>query len=283
MELSEKLLETSKSDLETTKILFKHAKYAEAVFHFQQSVEKSNKALMLFLKNVTEKELKGKISHHPIKMYENIFDKYDKISDQFKSMRLKFPSLYNTPKIIDVEKYSNDLKLLKKTISIEKSKNLTSKTIARAIKNIRNSFLKYNKSPKQIDVNITQEKIIEKIEQFEIEFFKMCDSMIKESSELQKDLKDMFARLKSIDWECNKIEKAIVMICSLAFRLHPILISNLYLSIIVNEHAVISRYPDVYGIPQEKYISNNPLIERLPSLIYFQSKTIALCDEIFQN
>ncbi|MCD6371860.1 MAG: HEPN domain-containing protein, partial [Candidatus Aenigmarchaeota archaeon] len=73
MRIEKELLEIAKKDLESAKILYKNNLYPQAVFFFQQSVEKANKALGLMLKLVKEDELKNYIRHKPIKIYGRIF------------------------------------------------------------------------------------------------------------------------------------------------------------------------------------------------------------------
>ena len=57
MKMDLELLKIASSNLESAKILYKNGKYAEAAFCFQQSVEKSNKALGIIIEKVGEDDV----------------------------------------------------------------------------------------------------------------------------------------------------------------------------------------------------------------------------------
>ena len=66
-------IHTSKTDLESCVILYDKQLYQQAIFSFQQSIEKAIKVYWLLLNPMTtEKELKQQIGHDSITVYENL-------------------------------------------------------------------------------------------------------------------------------------------------------------------------------------------------------------------
>jgi len=86
--MSTELLNIAKSDLEASRVLYENQLYPQAIFYFQQSVEKANKSLALVTKQVTEKELYRNIGHEAIKIHEKAIkrqkDKYEQFNDHLK-------------------------------------------------------------------------------------------------------------------------------------------------------------------------------------------------------
>lgn len=91
-------LDLANSDIKSADALLKIKEYHNAVYHFQQSVEKSCKYLGLTIKAFTLKELQ-KISHEPQRVFDKIFNSkefistnnnndYNEIKQKFKSVSL---------------------------------------------------------------------------------------------------------------------------------------------------------------------------------------------------
>ncbi|MEK6894399.1 MAG: HEPN domain-containing protein [Nanoarchaeota archaeon] len=79
----EKLLTISKEDLEASKSLYGNKFYPHSAFYLQQSIEKANKALSLFI-NIAEnlQEVK-KVNHNPLNLAKNAAEKYEKKHQSF--------------------------------------------------------------------------------------------------------------------------------------------------------------------------------------------------------
>lgn len=81
-------LDLSSSDINSAKVLLQVKEYHNAVYHFQQSVEKSCKYLGLTMKAFTFDELR-QISHEPQKVFDKVFsstfftDAYSNIDYEF--------------------------------------------------------------------------------------------------------------------------------------------------------------------------------------------------------
>lgn len=66
------LLEIAKNDLEAAKCLYDKKLYSQAIFFFQQSVEKAVKSFGIAFKIINETEAKD-IGHKSVKFYLNFF------------------------------------------------------------------------------------------------------------------------------------------------------------------------------------------------------------------
>ncbi|WP_165044766.1 HEPN domain-containing protein [Dysgonomonas sp. ZJ709] len=69
----EDLLKISKADLASSKVLYDNGIYHQAFSTFHQSVEKATKFLALSVGGISEKDLKNKMSHNGIKLFEELF------------------------------------------------------------------------------------------------------------------------------------------------------------------------------------------------------------------
>lgn len=68
----EDLLKISKADLVSSKVLYDNGIYHQAFSTFHQSVEKATKFLALSIGGISEKDLKNKMSHDGIKLFEEL-------------------------------------------------------------------------------------------------------------------------------------------------------------------------------------------------------------------
>jgi|WetSurMetagenome_2_1015567.scaffolds.fasta_scaffold13357_1 hypothetical protein len=92
------LLKISKSDMESSLDLYKCSKYPQALFFFQQSVEKVTKYIGLQFHCIEESDLQRKIRHDPVKVFRILFDKF--ISDPNKIINIGPYSLTNIKQIV---------------------------------------------------------------------------------------------------------------------------------------------------------------------------------------
>src|SRR3989344_6178985 len=83
-DMSNKLLKTSENDLKASKLLYKEEIYPQAVSHFQQSIEKSNKAFGLVLNIINDKALISQIGHKPLKIHSLMIQKQKRNFENYK-------------------------------------------------------------------------------------------------------------------------------------------------------------------------------------------------------
>jgi len=71
MNLAEEFLKIAEKDLKATKILYENKLYAQALFYFEQSVEKANKVLALTSNKYSEKDMIN-FNHDVTRIYKDI-------------------------------------------------------------------------------------------------------------------------------------------------------------------------------------------------------------------
>ena len=267
MRMEGELLDIAKKDLEAAKILYNTGLYPQAVFFFQQSVEKTNKSLGLMLKLVKEDELKNYIRHKPIKIYGRIFRKKLREIEQANKFFRKYPHLR---------------KLIMSEINLENYE----KKFRESIK-----FIDEISRKQEEIVNISSkelEKILELIKKFEKGFEQEIKpiknkDLLDAKKHISKSLKILSKyapdyiekerqNLEKLDEKLmRKINK--IFLRSL-YELMPAYLSLFYLSIITLHHSEYTRYPQNNKSPRKLYNKKSAIVKYLPTLIEIQEKAL---------
>jgi HEPN domain-containing protein len=102
MELIKEFLKIANRDLKSSKILYEHHLYPQAMFYFSQSVEKANKALALTTGNYTEEDML-KIRHDSTTIYKNgIIETKKKYKNLSRNLD-ELPDLKNTEFVANLD------------------------------------------------------------------------------------------------------------------------------------------------------------------------------------
>lgn len=96
MNISYSLFNIAKKDLEASKILYEKKIYPQAMFFFQQSVEKAAKSLFIEIGAVEQKELKTFIGHNPLKIINLLKRKEKETQQEQQKLIEKIPELKNS-------------------------------------------------------------------------------------------------------------------------------------------------------------------------------------------
>ncbi|MCJ7626277.1 MAG: HEPN domain-containing protein, partial [Anaerolineaceae bacterium] len=126
MNMDEELLKIAEKDLQASQVLYENGLYPQAVFSFQQSVEKANKAFALITNQATEKELTRNIGHIAIRIYLKPIEQQKIKYEQFDKQLSEIPELRNTKLLKgfnvrrDIRQFEHFLSYLKK---LDKNKN----------------------------------------------------------------------------------------------------------------------------------------------------------------
>lgn len=274
MEMSVELLSIAEMDLQASRVLYENGLYPQAVFYFQQSVEKANKVFALITNQVKEKELLKEVGHETINIYRKSLrhqkERYERLKDNFN----KLPEL-KTIKIFKKLNIEKNLRQLDRFLSqIKKIKDGKKELIYISAWEIRR-FLKEIESTKKDTEkekqNITKFKITERawnkekkeiLEQLNI--FAKYDPMQFEEAKNKLERADM--RLLAEKLIKNLIEPMSIII--------PLSVSLYYLAIVTLPHASITRYPRNDLTPINIYTKNLPIVRKLPEL--FQVHTNVL-------
>lgn len=274
MIIGPEFLDIAKMDLQASKVLYENGLYPQAIFYFQQSVEKTTKAFALITgQKMTEKEFINDIRHDAINIYDKSICHQKKEYEQLKENLIKLPEL--------------------KTISVFKNLNID--------KNIR-----------QLDISLLEINKIkkEKKELIYISSWEIC-SILKEIASVNKEFekyKQYFSKFKITERAWNKTKKEMLELYNIfskydpvqfeevknnlessdmrlamekyiknliePMNIIPISISLYYLAIITLPHASTTRYPLNDSNPVKVYTKNLPIVKKLPKLIEVQDDVL---------
>ena len=273
VDYASKLIKIAEEDLESSKILFENRKYSNSVSDFQQSVEKSNKALFLLNEVLKSQELRKRVNHFPSKKHlEDIRTNLKKASN------LK-EAIENNPKLKEIPMIKKlDLgDFQKKAIEAEK-----------IISNVSNEGKIYSDNLEILDQNLLEmERILVHAENFEA---KKLDKITEEelASEWISNVK-AFSKMKreegigiSEEEEREALEVSGEFLRHLALRNAQSMVYegtshaiNSVLNFFIEPHFNFLRYPDKKN-PLEYYTLENPLVKRLTKLIDIQRRNLKI-------
>lgn len=224
-------IEISEEDLQTSILLHSNGKHPQALFSFQQSVEKAIKYLGLKDDIVTPNELERKISHKSNKIFRRAI------------LKILPVSAYDAEH--EVDKDFNELKQLVEKIPFEKSVDLILKNIIEIVEN--NPYL-----PSEFQSISNYKDLAAVLGQFEpnntdIEKLKEIDDDIIFKPLADKMLNDFKSKLD------DYIKGVMILFCI------NLLTENLVSSV---------RYPDFVTMtnPGVEFNENHPLIVNLKAL-----------------
>ena len=235
-EMYNRLLETSRKDLEASRTLHKKKLYPQAVFYFQQSVEKSTKSFGLIEKMIDEKGLWNKIKHKPLKIFTRLIKKYD-----------KRPEINKTIK--EIEALEEDDK---------KYAEISQKELKSLITSLENILRDIETFKPESELSEEQLKNIR-------------TGLIKGLDYIKTKYPEEYEQIYGPKVEIENIMRAMFKIYLIR---HSLNMSSVYLSFMAGPHSVLSRYPKENFSPEEFYNRENPLVKSLPRLIKIQGREI---------
>ena len=265
------LLDISQSDLDSSKLLLDSNQYPNAVSTFQQSVEKTVKALALMNKILKFRELKDRIGHNPSKMYiENTENHLQKAKNLKKNIE-NFPQLLELPSIRDLEidAYISEVKSAKEMLEGIYNGD---KIFSDDINELEGAISDMNNVIEEAK-NKDMEKITkEGVDEFKQAYIENVKAYIR-ISEAQGNI------LSEEEKEANlNISDDIVKDITGNLYKNFILIGttqalNHTLSLLIMPHFYFVRYPDKKN-PLEYYNDKNPLIIKFEELLKIQEENL---------
>ena len=287
---SYQLLDIADSDIQSAKILCLNRKYPQAVFFFQQSVEKLAKAYGMFFSLVKNpKTLRRDVGHNPLNIIKKPTN--DLIQSLECIMRNSFAtdltSGIATINNVDFIGFSETLIEHKDEIRNWLSSYVKEYDCSRAythtvcddINNILNDFSQAKEELKQ--QHIDTEIWMENIRIFESGVRNVVCNL-SEKYNVSNDDRDRILSEIPASLGFEKIDNSITDMCTdflgLTVDLVGIGYVLFYLSIISSPHEQRSRYPDEneYFTPTEFYTLKNPFIKKLGTLIGYTEKVLFL-------
>ncbi len=271
--MSVDLLDIAVMDLQASRVLYENGLYPQAIFYFQQSVEKANKTLALIKGQVTEKELWGKIKHETIKIYEKAIlhqkTKYEQMHENFN----KLPELKESKILrkINIQKELKDIDFFSEYLeNIKQQKNeiiyMSSWDIRRVLKAIDYFNKDVEKERRKISYLKINERDWSKSKKDIIELLNNLSKYNPKRIEEEKN------NLNTID--IKQLEKALEYYYLFLFDFMSISVSLFYLTIVTSPHVSITRYPQNNLTPTNIYTKKLPIVKKLQELFEVQDKVL---------
>lgn len=267
-----KLLEKSKDDLDSTKILFENKKYSNSIFCFQQSVEKSAKSFFLLNEVLKSQELR-KIGHKPSKKHlEDVRNNLKKAISLREAIE-KHPELKEVPMIQklnlnDFESKAIEAEEIIKSVSegeVVYSDNLD--FLDQTISEMKNFLC----SAEEFDANKLDDLTQEKLKNEWISNIKAFSKIKREKgSGISEQEEEEALNVSGEFLKHLALRQAKSMIYG--GTCHSI---NSVLNFFIEPHFKFLRYPDEKN-PLEYYTMKNPLVKRFGELIKIQERNLKI-------
>ncbi len=272
MNMSVELLSTAKTDLVASKVLYENGLYPQAIFYFQQSVEKANKVFALITNQVKENELLKEIGHDTINIYDksakNLKQEYEKINENLNRLpelkTLKILKGFNTDK--NLRQLDLDLSQIKK---IKKGKKeliyISNWDIRCFLKEIESAKKDCEKAKQDFSKFKITERAWNKMKKDMSEMYDVLSKFDPTLKESKSDLESTNMKLLVENFIKNLIEPISII---------PLSIALFYLAIVTLPHVSITRYPQNDLTPAKIYTKNLPIVKMLPKLIEVQADVL---------
>jgi HEPN domain-containing protein len=258
-------LEMAKKDLDASRLLFSRKYYPQAVFLFQQAVEKGVKSLGLWANVITEEECKRTevIGHKAWKTFSFIIEIGLKaVDDSLQTILKENRDLEQTDLWKNVKTQMLNLEREARETPVE-------------MKNMKDLENWAFSEEKMLD-------IMNKINRFKGKlpkgFLKFGGVEIKTWRELYRLLLQDLDRINQLS---HVNMKEIMKSSKIAWKLIFSTASLFYLSLIASPHATSSRYPEKEQSPIEKYRETTPLVKRLKFFINSAQEALDNLSEIY--
>jgi len=260
--------EVARRDLDTAKLLYEEDKYPEAVYYFQQSVEKATKSFGLLGEIIEGEDELIDIGHHPIDLYkkdlENKKEKVKKLENGLEEEpELKYSELMER---FDLDSYSKDIKEgLESVESVgeweDRFKNISEDDIDAFLDHV-NRLEKDFEDKKGAKITKEDKERLEKQKEEILEFIEILIQSEKTSEHRRDQLKEVKSELKNKKY--SDILDDPVFSRSIKLVLDTIFINKclIILGSIMNRfQSIYTRYPKDGKKPSERYDEQYLLIK----------------------
>jgi HEPN domain-containing protein len=277
MELIKEFLKMANKDLKSSKLLYEHHLYPQAMFLFSQSVEKANKAFALSTGKYTEEDMLD-IRHDSTKIYKDgIIEtkrRYQNLSRNLEEL----PDLKNTQFIanLDIQDKINECNIALKQLG--EIQNGKSDLVFMSTKEISGTLEEIESNDREIKDELSS---IENFELTEQMWEEQKEEMITQLSnpnnnELSNHIEE---ELTNSNLTHQKIEDLIKHMYLVMFYLIGISHPLYHLAVITLPHSVITRYPQNELFPTKIYTRRLAVVRNLPHLFHVQSKALKNLEE----
>lgn len=281
MELIKEFLKMANRDLKSSKILYDHHLYPQAMFYYSQSVEKANKALALTMGNYTEEDMLN-IRHDSTTIYKNGIIETKKRYKNLSRNLDELPDLKNTKFIanLDIQDKIGDCDSgLRELGEIQKGKF---DLVFMSKQEIVNRLEEIQTTEKEIGDGISD---IGNFELTELMWNEQKDELIMQlnntnDNELSRYVEEEFNNSNLTHQEIeNMIKQMYLRLLHFISFSHPLY----HLAVITLPHSVITRYPQNEFYPSKIYTRRLAIVRNLPDLFKIQSKALKHLEEYCQK
>jgi len=281
MNLAEEFLKIAKKDLEATKILYENKLYAQALFYFEQSVEKANKGFALTSNKYSEKDMLD-FNHDVTRIYkDNIIEQKRRYENLSRNLN-QISELNNTEfvKNFDIESKKKECEeSLRNLAEIQTGRNDLIFISTCEIRDILTEISENDKEMKDSIKSVSNFRLTENDwEEMKNDIFKQFENPNNNNfaSSLQKEMDDSKLNIQELETGIKKMYLQMIHLMSVFFYLYP-------LGILTLPHAVIARYPKEDKSPMDIYNQKLPIIKHLPDLIKQHSKALKILNKYYNE
>ncbi|NMG83553.1 MAG: HEPN domain-containing protein [Methanosarcinales archaeon] len=281
MNLAEEYLKIAKKDLKATKILYENKLYAQALFYFEQSVEKANKVLALTSNKYSEKDMIN-FNHDVTRIYkDNIIEQKRRYENLSRNLN-QISELKNTEfvKNFDIESRKKECEeFLRNLAEIQTERNDLIFISTWEIRDILTEISENDKEIKDSIKSVSNFRLTENDwEEMKNDIFKQFENPNNNNlaSSLQKEMDDSKLSIQELETGLKKMYLQMIHLMSVSSYLY-------HLGILTLPHAVIARYPKGDLSPMDIYNQKLPIIKYLPDLIEQHSKALKILNKYYNE
>lgn len=272
MELARTLIRLSKSDLESSRVLYDNRQFRTSYFFFQQSAEKANKAFGLLSEIISEDDIfKNKIQHNQTKIYRKGLVEQEEKANRLLNAVKPFPRLENHKffQEIDFAEYQKYLK-----DSLSKIDSLYHLDLVRISSSDLNYFLR---ELRKLEKAKTQIKLPKKADrEMKQVMLNVADWIGNVGTQEAVDGK------KELEEFLNDEKKWTEFSSILRKKIFPVQLDVIFVNatlwicaIITVQHSSLTRYPDNRNNnPIDIYKKKLPLVKKQPQFMDFLEKAL---------
>jgi hypothetical protein len=270
MKIERALYLMARKDLLAAEVLYDNKKYPQAMFYFQQAVEKANKVLGLLEEIIKPEDLKEKVGHDPIALYKRSLVMRKAQVDGIILTAKQHPRLKKHHFYRQVRDHAEDINKGEKFLqALRENKDKKLLKISRddlyyCLDQMAEVYYADSMLPENFDIKEAIDyryKLIEAVNP---------EAALKERTELEallQDPKNKEEYIKGIQLIVDRVHDMAFITCTLYFC-----------AIVTLPHAIKARYPepDMSFNPLTFYTRKLPLVDLQAEFIWYMKKALRM-------
>lgn len=281
MKLINEFLKMANKDLKSSKILYEHHLYPQAMFYFSQSVEKANKAFALSTGKYAEKDMLD-IRHDSTTIYKNAIIETKRRYKKLQRDLEELPDFKNTEFVtnLDIQGKINDCdNALREFAEIQNGKLdlvfMSKKEIVKRLEEIQSNEREIKEGISEIEkFELTEQMWNEHKNEIIVQLNNPNNKEL--SRHIEEELNNSDLTIQQIEDLIKKMYSGLFLLVSFS---HPLY----HLAVMTLPHSVLTRYPQNELYPSKTYTRRLAVIRNLPDLFNVQSKALKHLEEYCQE